>query len=96
MLSATVRQFFGVVLCMVLTVLAVYQWSLAGTFTKNISEASNTRGMVALVAFDLLGIFSLPCVRSRSYNLFFATHVVGLTTVLFFVSVFSCMCHCCC
>ena len=44
-------------------------------------------GFVALVCFDMLGIFSMQFVRSRSYNLFFATHAVGLIVVLFSVSV---------
>ena len=44
-------------------------------------------GLVALVCFDMLGIFSMQFVRSRFYNFFIATHVVGLIVVLFSVSV---------
>ena len=41
--------------------------------------------MVTLVCFDLLGFFSIKCVRTKSYNLFFGTHVVGSIVTLFAV-----------
>lgn len=68
--------------------LAVYKWSMAGSFSKNISDPDNKWGLIALVCFDMLGIFSMRFVRSRSYNFFFATHVVALIVLLFSVSVF--------
>jgi hypothetical protein len=76
---------YGVFDCLFL---AVYKWSIAGTISKNISEPSYIYGLVALVCFDMLGIFSIQFVRSRCYNLFFATHAVGLIVLLFSVSVF--------
>ncbi|KAI9571020.1 ferric reductase like transmembrane component-domain-containing protein [Boletus coccyginus] len=69
-----------------------YDWSIAGTISEKISEPPVMRGLVALACVDMLGIFSIRFVRSRFYNVFFVTHVVGLTVVLFTVC-FHCP-HC--
>lgn len=66
--------------------LAVYEWSLAGTISNKITEPGHIWGVVALVCFDMLAIFSVQLVRSKFYNFFFATHAVGLIVVLFAVS----------
>ena len=42
-------------------------------------------GIVALICFDLLGIFSVQYVRMKSYNLFLGTHIVAFVVVLFAV-----------
>ena len=73
--------------------LAVYKWRIAGTISKHIFQPTNIRGVVALVCFDLLGIFSIQYVRSKFYNIFLATHVVGLIVLLYAVSVFFCIRH---
>lgn len=63
----------------------VYKWSFAGTISENTSEPYVLWGILALVCFDFLGFFSIKCVRTKSYNLFFGTHVMGLTVTLFAV-----------
>lgn len=68
--------------------LAVYEWSIAGNLSEHISEPSIMWALVALVCSDILGIFSMQFVRSRSYNLFLVTHIVALIVLLFSVSVF--------
>ena len=68
--------------------LTVYEWSIAGTISEKILQPSVIRGLVALVGVDMLGIFSMQSVRSKFYNLFFATHIVGSIVLLFSVSVF--------
>lgn len=66
---------------------AVYKWSLAGTVSMHLSEPFIRWGFVGLVCFDMLGVFSVQFVRSKFYNVFFVTHVVGLIVLLFSVSV---------
>ncbi|KAG8216185.1 ferric reductase like transmembrane component-domain-containing protein [Butyriboletus roseoflavus] len=63
----------------------IYKWSIAGNLSQNISAPTIKWGLVALVCFDMLGIFSLHFVRSRSYNLFFITHAVASIVLLFSV-----------
>ena len=73
--------------------LAVYKWKIAGTMPEHILEPTIIRGILALACFDILGIFSIRYVRSKFYNLFLATHVVGLIVLLYAVSVFFCVHH---
>ncbi|KAG1733904.1 uncharacterized protein EDB91DRAFT_1147924 [Suillus paluster] len=61
----------------------VYKWSLAGDISKKLAEDSIRWGIVALICLDLLGFCSTEFVRSKSYNLFIATHAVGLFVFLF-------------
>ncbi|KAH7890414.1 ferric reductase like transmembrane component-domain-containing protein [Phlebopus sp. FC_14] len=63
----------------------IYKWSLAGEVSRMLAEPYIRWGFVALVCFDLLGICSIQFVRSKSYNLFFVTHAVGLFVTLFAV-----------
>ncbi|KAF9239987.1 ferric reductase like transmembrane component-domain-containing protein [Melanogaster broomeanus] len=63
----------------------IYKWSIAGNIQTKLAEPYVRWGFVALVAFDLLGFFATQFVRSKSYNLFIVTHVVGLFVVLFAV-----------
>lgn len=67
-------------------IFTVYKWTLAGDISKKIAEPFVRWGIVALVCFDLLGFLSAQCVRMKSYNLFFGTHVIALIVVLFAVS----------
>jgi ferric-chelate reductase len=67
---------------------AVYAWSLNGTVYENLADPYVRWGILALVCFDLLGFGSTEFVRSRSYNLFLVTHIVGLIVFLFAVSPF--------
>lgn len=62
--------------------LTVYKWCLEGEVSQKISQPFVQWGIVALACFDLLGFFSIRWVRSKSYNLFIGTHVVGLIVVL--------------
>jgi hypothetical protein len=64
----------------------VYKWSLAGDIYKMLAEDSIRWGIVALVCLDLLGFCSTEYVRSKSYNLFIASHVLSLIIFLFAVS----------
>ncbi|OAX43426.1 hypothetical protein K503DRAFT_681157 [Rhizopogon vinicolor AM-OR11-026] len=61
----------------------VYKWSLDGVIYEMLAEDFVRWGIVALVCLDLLGFCSTSFVRSRSYNLFLATHIVGLNVFLF-------------
>ncbi|KAG8221551.1 ferric reductase like transmembrane component-domain-containing protein [Butyriboletus roseoflavus] len=60
----------------------IYQWSLAGDVSQQISQPYIRWGIVTLVCLDLLGFFSIRYVRTKTYNLFFGTHVVGLIVAL--------------
>lgn len=66
----------------------VYKWSIAGDLLMNITKPPIMWGLVALTCADMLGIFSLQFVRTRSYNLFVVTHAVGLIILLFAVSTY--------
>ncbi|KAF8443883.1 ferric reductase like transmembrane component-domain-containing protein [Boletus edulis BED1] len=61
----------------------IYEWTIAGVILQRLDEPFIRWGLVALVCFDLLGFFSVHCVRTKSYNLFFGTHFVGLILALF-------------
>ncbi|KIK38307.1 hypothetical protein CY34DRAFT_15128 [Suillus luteus UH-Slu-Lm8-n1] len=61
----------------------VYKWSLAGDIYQNLAKDFVRWGIVALVCLDLLGFCSTEYVRSKSYNLFIASHVVSLIIFLF-------------
>ncbi|KAG2143176.1 hypothetical protein BD769DRAFT_1625727 [Suillus cothurnatus] len=61
----------------------IYKWSLAGELNKRLADDSIRWGIVALVCLDLLGFCSTEYVRSKSYNLFIASHVVSFTIFLF-------------
>ncbi|KAG6376746.1 hypothetical protein JVT61DRAFT_1765 [Boletus reticuloceps] len=61
----------------------IYEWTMAGVILHRLDEPFVRWGLVALVCFDLLGFFSIHCVRTKSYNLFFGTHFVGLILTLF-------------
>ncbi|KAI9459069.1 hypothetical protein HD554DRAFT_2029376 [Boletus coccyginus] len=60
----------------------IYRWSLAGNISQKIVQPYVLWGIVALVCFDLLGFFSIQCVRTKYHNLFFWTHAVGLIVAL--------------
>lgn len=53
--------------------------------SQKLAEPFVRWGIVALVCFDLLSLFSIQFVRTKSYNFFFGTHVVGLLVTLFAV-----------
>lgn len=61
----------------------IYKWSLAGNIKKYLADDFIRWGIVALVCLDLLGFCSTEYVRSKSYNLFIASHVVSFTIFLF-------------
>lgn len=61
----------------------VYKWSLNGTIHKQLADDSIRWGIVALICLDLLGFCSTSFVRSKSYNLFLATHILGFSVFLF-------------
>ncbi|KAI6157256.1 hypothetical protein BKA82DRAFT_790408 [Pisolithus tinctorius] len=61
----------------------VYKWTLAGKLSTQLAKPYIRWGFVALVCFDLLGIGSTQFVRSRFYNLFILTHVLGSFIFLF-------------
>ncbi|RDB26830.1 Ferric reductase transmembrane component 5 [Hypsizygus marmoreus] len=59
-----------------------YKWTLSGKFTKMIKLPFATWGLVALVALDVMVIFSTSFVRRKAYNLFIATHVAGMIVTM--------------
>ncbi|KAF4609979.1 hypothetical protein D9613_010568 [Agrocybe pediades] len=59
-----------------------YQWSLAGTFKKSIASPQSMWGLVALICLDMIFLFSIQAVRSKAYNFFLSTHIVGFILVL--------------
>ena len=63
----------------------VYKWTLAGSVSQKIVQLYVVWDIVALICFDLLGIFSVQYVRTKSYNLLFGTHIVALVVALFAV-----------
>ncbi|KAI6026496.1 hypothetical protein BKA83DRAFT_9140 [Pisolithus microcarpus] len=61
----------------------VYKWSVAGKLSIELAQPFVRWGLVALVCFDLLGMGSTQLVRSKCYNLFIITHVLGSFVFLF-------------
>lgn len=70
----------------------VYKWSLAGQLSTELAQPYIRWAFVALVCVDLLGFGSLQFVRSKSYNLFIITHVLGSFVFLFAVCYHSHAC----
>ncbi|KAG9311376.1 hypothetical protein JVU11DRAFT_8483 [Chiua virens] len=66
----------------------VYKWTVTGTFLHRISQPWVVWGLIALGCFDLLGFFSTQYFRTKSYNLFFSTHAIGLIVALVAVGMF--------
>ncbi|KAH8088905.1 ferric reductase like transmembrane component-domain-containing protein [Cristinia sonorae] len=64
----------------------IYKWTLSGVWTARLQEAEFRWGLVALVSFDILAIFSLRTVRQLSYNLFYFTHLVGGVVLIIAIS----------
>ncbi|KAG0693168.1 ferric reductase like transmembrane component-domain-containing protein [Suillus ampliporus] len=58
-------------------------YALAGDIYEKLAEDYVRWGIVAVVCLDILGFCSTEFVRSKSYNLFIATHVAGLIVFLF-------------
>ena len=57
-------------------------WAQAGTFIKSVSRLNNASGFAAMLAMDMMCIFSLAFFRNRTYNLFRVTHTIGILTIL--------------
>ncbi|KAF8066781.1 hypothetical protein FPV67DRAFT_1496412 [Lyophyllum atratum] len=60
----------------------MYKWSLQGTFTRTASKPFAIWGLVALVAFDLIFIFSLSIWRTKCHNVMVASHIIGIAVVI--------------
>ncbi|KAF8443879.1 hypothetical protein L210DRAFT_3099451 [Boletus edulis BED1] len=61
----------------------IYKVTLLGLIPEMLAMPYIRWGLVSLAAFDILGIFSIKYIRTKSYNLFLGTHVVGLIVALF-------------
>ncbi|KAI6110392.1 ferric reductase like transmembrane component-domain-containing protein [Pisolithus croceorrhizus] len=61
----------------------VYGWSVAGNLSTKLAQPFIRWGLVALACVDLLGIGSTQFVRSKSYNFFIITHLLGSLVLLF-------------
>ncbi|KAI6044551.1 hypothetical protein EDC04DRAFT_2889625 [Pisolithus marmoratus] len=61
----------------------VFKWSIAGKLSTELARPFIRWGLVALVCFDLLGMGSTQFVRSKSYNFFIITHLLGSFVFLF-------------
>ncbi|KAI0051583.1 hypothetical protein FA95DRAFT_1602600 [Auriscalpium vulgare] len=60
----------------------LYKWSLNGTINSEFARPKFLAALVALGAADLLMVGTADYVRRRMYNLFVATHIVGLITFI--------------
>ncbi|TFK96091.1 ferric reductase like transmembrane component-domain-containing protein [Pterulicium gracile] len=56
----------------------IYKWLLSGTFSETAMRPSVIYGWVALVAVDMLALFSTSYMRRRFYGMFIFTHIVGV------------------
>ncbi|KAG0693019.1 hypothetical protein DFH29DRAFT_1007765 [Suillus ampliporus] len=61
----------------------VCKWSFAGDIYEKLADDYVRRGIVAVVCLDTLRFCSTEFVRSKSYNLFIATHVASPIVFLF-------------
>ncbi|KAG6837411.1 hypothetical protein H0H93_010029 [Arthromyces matolae] len=62
--------------------LAVYKWSIAGTFQASISKPYAIWGLVALVALDCMFFFSLSFWRNRYHNIMLPVHIIGISLTI--------------
>jgi hypothetical protein len=73
----------------------VYQWTAHGDFVKMATTPSIAWGFVALTCSNVMVFTSTTFMRQRFYRLFFIVHVIGFSTLLPAVRVFSICAHCC-
>ncbi|KAF8628831.1 hypothetical protein AX17_005892 [Amanita inopinata Kibby_2008] len=59
-----------------------YQWSLTNTVSLNFAQPSNVWGLVALICFDLLFIFSTSLWRTKAYNVFLTSHTISYILIV--------------
>ncbi|KAJ7054076.1 hypothetical protein C8F01DRAFT_1163814 [Mycena amicta] len=55
----------------------IFQWSQEGIFKAKIMYPAQTHGLLALVAVNLVFIFSTSFFRSKYYRIFVSTHLAG-------------------
>ncbi|KAI0034711.1 hypothetical protein K488DRAFT_44902 [Vararia minispora EC-137] len=55
----------------------IWNWAVAGTFSKEIAIPKYTWGLIATASLDLLYLGSMEPVRKKSYSFFLASHVTG-------------------
>lgn len=69
----------------------VYSWSSKGTFSQRIAEPTRQAALAALIATDILALFSTSFFRRKFYQFFIASHVIALISLLVAVSMFLCI-----
>ncbi|KAI0320002.1 ferric reductase like transmembrane component-domain-containing protein [Amylostereum chailletii] len=57
----------------------LYQWATLEVMSESLSAPSNQWGLVSLISLDIILAFSTEYVRQRAYNLFLASHILGMT-----------------
>ncbi|KAJ7578669.1 ferric reductase like transmembrane component-domain-containing protein [Mycena floridula] len=60
----------------------IYKWLIAKTFRETISEPHMYYGLIGMICFDILFLFSTQWWRKASYNTFICTHVMAAIAVL--------------
>ncbi len=55
---------------------------MGGIFTASIKEPQNAWGLLALVALDVLWLFSLDFWRQKAYNIFLTIHILCFALVI--------------
>lgn len=66
----------------------VYTWTAAGIFSETIAAPKYQAGLAALISADILAFCSTSFFRRKYYQLFIATHVIGVISILVSVSEF--------
>ncbi|KAF8664121.1 hypothetical protein AX16_000811 [Volvariella volvacea WC 439] len=59
-----------------------YKWTTAGTFSNRIARPSNMWGLIGLICFDIIFLFSTDFWRKKAYHLFLTSHIVGFIVSL--------------
>ncbi|KAK2467906.1 hypothetical protein APHAL10511_000201 [Amanita phalloides] len=60
----------------------LHRYWLGGTLSEKLRTASNRSGLVAVICFDTIFIFSTSFWRRKAYNVFATIHVVGYLTAV--------------
>ncbi|KIJ60791.1 hypothetical protein HYDPIDRAFT_170073 [Hydnomerulius pinastri MD-312] len=73
-----IHRFVGMMFVLLSNVHAVgyiYEWTFQGKFSTYMKDPANIWALVALLALDVLFIFSTSFWRRKAYNVFFGTHI---------------------
>ncbi|KAK7690507.1 hypothetical protein QCA50_005605 [Cerrena zonata] len=60
----------------------IYAWAIAGTLTQHLQVLHYQAGLIAVMSFNVLFLFSTSLVRTKFFNIFIITHILAVIALL--------------